>query len=482
MSLVHWWPFTAGLKDQITNISLDSYWGESMIRDGKLGSAQPFTGRSHSRLETPYKKTLSNQEFSIALWLRLKDETQNDTTNTNGHQIFTIGKWGTTWTAQRATIFIKNDNENNNKLYFTISDGTNSIEENGPHSEALTPHRWYHVVAIIKNNTAYLYIDGELASSCPLSYLPNFDSTGDDVDIYIGGNSTAVGKYDIGDVRVYNHALSLLEIKTLNQALMFHCSFNVSSTQLIANETGLLAPGTISSIKLVNQQNLPTGNYCGQFDGSYSRILFPIGKNGFFTNDYTISFWVYPLNTKQAVYLRVGNKFIFERCVGDEGGFKIIYNGNEGWSGVENIEELGTTINTWTMISITYTNSTLTFYKNGKEKKSIEEFSPKVNINYTDNMEIGRGGSIDTTFDGYMSDFRLYASALSDQEIEELYSCGGRISNLGDVLTGSFIEGAAAIKINKNHTIDINEIIEQDEAKASFKKDGTIIARQLIEI
>lgn len=87
-----------------------------------------------------------------------------------------------------------------------------------------------------------------------------------------------------------------------------------------------------------------------------------------------------------------------------------------------------------------------------------------------------------TPFYGYLNDFRFYVTALSDQEIRELYNCGGRISNCGDVLTSSFIEDATTIKINKNHTIDTNEIIEQDEAKASFKKDGTIIAHQIIEI
>lgn len=476
MSLIHWWPLTNNLVDYITSISLNNY-SIPIIRDGKLGSAYSFTGIQNTRLQTPYQKTLSNQEFSIALWLRLH-ATQSSTYK----QIFTIGNSGTSWAVQRATIFTSN-----NKIYFTLSNGSNYIGINGPHSETLEVNKWYHITAIFKDSTAYLYINGKPAEETPfytINYLPKFDNAN---YIYIGGNSTQVGKCDINDVRIYNHALSLLEIKTLNQALMFHYSFNFPNTQLIANETGLSSPTTISAITLVSQQNLPIGNYCGKFNGSQSRILFPIGKNKFFTNDYTISFWAYPLTTEQAVYfgdqqLANGNKFNFERYVGDDGeGFTMKYNGS-AVPGTENIKELKTPTGEWTMISITYTDSTLTFYKNGEKKTSIKNFIPEVDKNYTDNMEIGRGGRTDTAFNGYMSDFRLYSSALSDQEIKELYNCGGRISNLGDALTGSFVEDSSAIKINKNHTIETNEIIEQDEAKTSFKKDGTIFARQIIEI
>jgi hypothetical protein len=53
------------------------------------------------------------------------------------------------------------------------------------------------------------------------------------------------------------------------------------------------------------------------------------------------------------------------------------------------------------------------------------------------------------------------------------------------VLTGSFIEGATAIQVNKNKTITLyetNEILFDEVNHASFKKDGTIVARQIIEI
>jgi hypothetical protein len=47
------------------------------------------------------------------------------------------------------------------------------------------------------------------------------------------------------------------------------------------------------------------------------------------------------------------------------------------------------------------------------------------------------------------------------------------------------MEGATAIKVNKNHTIEADEIDElsyDTVQKASFKKDKTIISRQAIEI
>ena len=63
---------------------------------------------------------------------------------------------------------------------------------------------------------------------------------------------------------------------------------------------------------------------------------------------------------------------------------------------------------------------------------------------------------------GLVDDFRLYYSYLTDDEIQELYNCGGRISNLGDALTGSFgeDENLDRVKVNKNHSIDAKKINE----------------------
>jgi hypothetical protein len=59
-----------------------------------------------------------------------------------------------------------------------------------------------------------------------------------------------------------------------------------------------------------------------------------------------------------------------------------------------------------------------------------------------------------------MDDFRLYATALDDADIEDLYNCGGALTNLGDALTGSFSEGANEIAITKNHSIQASEFYE----------------------
>ena len=71
-------------------------------------------------------------------------------------------------------------------------------------------------------------------------------------------------------------------------------------------------------------------------------------------------------------------------------------------------------------------------------------------------------GNWTSYYNGQVDDIRFYNTYLSPEEIKDLYNCGGRISNLGDALTGSFIEGATATKINKNHTMEVNEIHEID--------------------
>jgi hypothetical protein len=72
------------------------------------------------------------------------------------------------------------------------------------------------------------------------SFLPNFLTS---TIIAIGGNSSEVGNCDINDVRVYDHELSLMEIKELNKVLVLHYTFNDNlASQYLANESGVNYP------------------------------------------------------------------------------------------------------------------------------------------------------------------------------------------------------------------------------------------------
>ena len=65
-------------------------------------------------------------------------------------------------------------------------------------------------------------------------------------------------------------------------------------------------------------------------------------------------------------------------------------------------------------------------------------------------------------YPGLMSDFRLYHTCLSDQDILELYKTKGYISNLGDMNSTEFIEGKSQAQVTKKNTFEnktINETV-----------------------
>lgn len=206
---------------------------------------------------------------------------------------------------------------------------------------------------------------------------------------------------------------------------------------MLQNETGLIQPTVVNNISL--SPLCVTGTYSSYFNGNDSYIDTPTIKANLFQDDYTLTFWTYPLDDGRAIYFGDYNtlntsSINFERTA--SGSFRYYHASNPDWI----FSELSAPINTWTMLSVVYTPGTLKLFKNG-ELKRTQSHTASLLKNINSIMRIGRDERVGSTaLWGYIDDFRFYTTALTNQEIKELYDCGGRISNLGDALTGEFIE------------------------------------------
>lgn len=67
-----------------------------------------------------------------------------------------------------------------------------------------------------------------------------------------------------------------------------------------------------------------------------------------------------------------------------------------------------------------------------------------------------------------MSDFRLYHTCLSDQDILDLYKTKGYISNLGDMNSTEFVEGKSQAQVTKKNTFENKTINETVDNKYMF--------------
>ena len=99
--------------------------GASMVSGGITGN---YSAR-FSSITTDYfiyndMTSISPNQLSFSVWVKL------DTTQDGWGQICKIGPSGTSWTDIRFGL----DNRQNTHVFFNVSDGSNSTNYNGPHS------------------------------------------------------------------------------------------------------------------------------------------------------------------------------------------------------------------------------------------------------------------------------------------------------------------------------------------------------------
>ena len=215
MSLIHWWPLNGDLKDKVGGKHGTILGNANVTTSGKLG--QCLSGMTGE--QTPAGVSVDNcnlldeisTEYSAAMWIKI-----------HGTHIHYEG------------AFISSGNWNNQRWTFGINQANNRIQPltNASNQnyislgKTLENERWYHVVTVYKDGTAYLYLDGVFVNSVVATALNQSSAT----NLCIGRETYASGYFsfngDICDVRIYDHALSLAEVKELSRALVLHYTFD----------------------------------------------------------------------------------------------------------------------------------------------------------------------------------------------------------------------------------------------------------------
>lgn len=460
MSLIHWWPLDGDLKDKIGGNHL-SYMTPAensinFIPTGKLGfAAQRTIANKKDYLRSKNTIKICNTP-SIAAWVYV-DELAS-LTSANGlitnHNHSKCSGFGLTLRAGDA---------NTAYLSFNAGDGVNRVF----HSYYGTTNimkAWHHLCCTYDGTNVRIYVDGKCEK---IQEYKNMYFTEEYLDIFswsvnYSGDTQYRPACKICDVRFYDHPISHAEVQDLYKALIIHYTFddklcNTHSKYLI-NEAGFRNPLTaeLASNPIYNNP-VAVGTGSMHCEGTTKIEMVRDGENN---APATASMWInvgssYPASN-QVVFVDYNSKLAFG-FYGSQNA--IISCSNYHQPQITNIKSLWKT--GWNHVVIRRNNNdTIQCFLNAVLLPS--ETTTNFWTHNTTTMIIGcrNNGTYSAHFTGFIDDFRFYASALSDQEIKELYNCGGRISDRGGVLAGSFIESATATKVNKNHTITTKEIYE----------------------
>lgn len=254
----------------------------------------------------------------------------------------------------------------------------------------------------------------------------------------------------LNDVRVYDECLSQRQIHLISQGLMVHYSLRdsyLNQYNTICDQSGNNYNLKIYNGKLSSSEDTCRNSYSGYFNGSvYARtqeqILIP--------KKYSISVWMKRNN---------GGHVCDWRSTQNSTGIQPIYidastNRLQFYNSGSNSSiyfDYAFSLNTWYHIVLVNDNTAVKLYVNGDLKQSSN--SVAVANQLFAELSIGARLSNENIVKMNMSDFRIYATPLTDVDIKKLYN--------------------SPIEIDDSYNLYSYELKEED--KSSFNKSGIVM-------
>lgn len=269
MSLQIWLPFTKDLRNNgVSGITITNS-GATVSDDGKLGKCYSFNGSSNYMKAT--NVVLPTTQWSMAAWIC-------PATNSSGTHQYVVGL-----NTSSASDFLGVLCLYGNKLCARTAGTTYSS------SITYTLNTWYHLTAVYDGKLK-IYINGELDTTVDSPATPVSAST---LYIAMRGSSGYYFNGKLNDVRIYDHALSVAEIKEISKGLICHYKLDdfYSSDNLIVNGFGELGDENWQDATKISTTEIPPNHseIKASFYGGNAAIEYiPIIKN----HTYTMSGYV----------------------------------------------------------------------------------------------------------------------------------------------------------------------------------------------
>ncbi len=221
-------PFTGNANDASGNNNNGTVSGAALTTDrfGNANSAYNFDG-VNDYIEIPSDK-FKNNNYTFSLWMKVIAHPVKG----NDYKIFSIGSANGSQNIALSNFYLDK--------YFGWVATSYNVDPPGTSIDCANTylpglHTWYHIVSARDNSTLKLYINGELVQSSATNGVMPF--YGEDVKAIIGTGSipTQYTTNEIDDIRIYDRALSVVEVTEL---------YNAPDLQALSVQASNLTPCT----------------------------------------------------------------------------------------------------------------------------------------------------------------------------------------------------------------------------------------------
>lgn len=252
-----------------------------------------------------------------------------------------------------------------------------------------------------------------------------------------------------------------------------------SKVNLAQDSSGYNHHGTTVGDLTLSSDSRRYSNSC-VFDGSTTGINLPIKDlmKRLLSDKCSINFWVNEANiSNRSIYFGgySGSNFNIEM----NGGKLRVY-----WNGSPDIQTSSVVNNTWTMFTVTIDKATgIKIYKDGVLAYTHPEALSDITSAFTRDFNIGKDSRTDATMmEGKMSDFRIYASVLTQEAITTLYKASISMIENGQLQAYEFNEKPDVSNIKMHqigaiNTSSLSEIGYTGGMKTKVLSDGSAWAR-----
>lgn len=293
MSLQVWLPLNGDLTQQGLSGVEATNNGATVNNEGKIGKCYQF-GTAASYMTIPAESMKTCTEASVSFWVKILSW------NTSYATLFQAGTNGYSW---QNYIFGVLRNSTNSTLCFTIGNGS-TTSTTICQTSTLELNTWYHLTFTYNSNGDYsIYINGILnKKSHTDSIIPAFSQ----ITMITLGRANGNGYQSnclMNDVRIYDHCLSVKEVKELSKGLVIHYKLDNNGcgpTNLLLNGFGELGTTNWGNVSGVTTTDLPSANsnIKAKFKDTTSQEYIPIYRN----HTYKISLYVKAASTSSSNY------------------------------------------------------------------------------------------------------------------------------------------------------------------------------------